>query len=79
MLFCNKNPNKENCCSNDNQYYNCNCQNEYSCCITGTTGATGDVLTVRNHSSSSAVTLQTLAGGTQINSNASILIQKVSE
>ena len=38
----------------------------------------GDVLTVRNHSSSAAVTLQTLAGGTQINSNASILIQKIS-
>lgn len=38
----------------------------------------GDVLTVKNHSSASAVTLQTLAGGTQINSNASILIQKMS-
>ena len=42
------------------------------------TAAAGDVLTVRNHSSSAAVTLQTLAGGTQINSNASILIQKLS-
>ena len=42
------------------------------------TAAAGDVLTVRNHSSAAAVTLQTLAGGTQINSNASILIQKLS-
>ncbi|MBQ8044273.1 MAG: collagen-like protein [Clostridia bacterium] len=42
------------------------------------TAAAGDVLTVRNHSSASAVTLQTLAGGTQTNSNASILIQKLS-
>lgn len=42
------------------------------------TAAAGDILTVRNHSSSAAVTLQTVAGGTQINSNASILIQKVS-
>ncbi|WP_251860202.1 collagen-like protein [Clostridium sp. Marseille-Q2269] len=42
------------------------------------TAATGDVLTLRNHSSASAVTLQTLSGGTQINSNASILIQKLS-
>jgi hypothetical protein len=36
------------------------------------------VLTVRNHSSSAAVTLQTLAGGTQTNVNASILIEKLS-
>ena len=42
------------------------------------TAAAGDILTVRNHSSASAVTLQTLAGGTQINSNASVLIQKLS-
>ena len=42
------------------------------------TAAAGDVLTVRNHTSAAAVTLQTLAGGTQINSNASILILKVS-
>ena len=42
------------------------------------TAAAGDVLTVRNHSSASALTLQTLAGGTQINSNASILIQRLS-
>ena len=42
------------------------------------TAATGDVITLRNHSSAAAVTLQTLAGGTQINSNASILIHKLS-
>ena len=42
------------------------------------TAAASDVLTVRNHSSAAAVTLQTLAGGTQTNSNASILIQKMS-
>jgi len=41
--------------------------------------AAGDVLTLRNHTSSAAVTLQTLAGGTQINVNASILIQKIAE
>jgi hypothetical protein len=39
--------------------------------------ASADVLTLRNHSSAAAVTLQTLAGGTQINVNASILIQKL--
>jgi len=37
----------------------------------------GDVLTVRNHTSAAAVTLQTLAGGTQINSNAWILIEQL--
>lgn len=37
-----------------------------------------DILTVRNHTSVAAVTLQTLTGGTQINTNASILIQKIS-
>ena len=37
----------------------------------------GDVLTLRNHSSASAVTLQTLAGGTQTNANASIMIHKI--
>jgi hypothetical protein len=42
------------------------------------TAAAGDTLTVRNHTSAAAVTLQTLAGGTQINSNASVLIQKIS-
>ena len=42
------------------------------------TAAAGDVLTVRNHSAASGITLQTLAGGTQTNSNASILIQKLS-
>ena len=42
------------------------------------TAAAGDVLTLRNHTSAAAVTLQTLAGGTQINANASILIEKIS-
>lgn len=39
------------------------------------TASAGDVLTVRNHTAAAAVTLQTLAGGTQINANASIKIQ----
>jgi hypothetical protein len=39
--------------------------------------ASGDVLTLRNHTSASAVTLQTLAGGTQTNVNASLVIEKV--
>ena len=38
---------------------------------------TGDVITIRNHSSAAAVTLQTLAGGTQTNVNASVLIRKL--
>lgn len=38
----------------------------------------GDVLTLRNHSSAAAVTLQTLAGGTQTNVNASVIIKKIS-
>jgi hypothetical protein len=37
----------------------------------------GDLITLRNHSSSSAVTLQTFAGGTQTNVNASILFLKL--
>jgi hypothetical protein len=37
----------------------------------------GDILTLRNHISASAVTLQFLAGGTQLNVNASIMIQKI--
>jgi hypothetical protein len=37
----------------------------------------GDVLELRNHSSSAAVTLQTLAGGTQVNVNASLLIEQL--
>ena len=41
------------------------------------TASAGDVLTLRNHSSSSAVTLQTLAGGTQTSVNASILIEQI--
>ena len=36
-----------------------------------------DVITLRNHSSAAAVTLQTLAGGTQTNVNASLLIEKL--
>ena len=39
--------------------------------------AAGDVLTLRNHTSAAAVTLQTLAGGTQTNTNASILIEQI--
>jgi len=35
----------------------------------------GDVLTLRNHSSAAAVILQTLAGGTQTNVNASVIIE----
>jgi hypothetical protein len=38
----------------------------------------GDVLTVRNYTSAAAVILQTLAGGTQTNVNASIVIEKLS-
>ena len=41
------------------------------------TAAAGDVLTLRNHTSAAAVTLQTLAGGTQTNTNASIKIEKI--
>jgi len=36
-----------------------------------------DVLTVRNYTSASAVGLQALAGGTQANVNASVLIEKL--
>lgn len=39
--------------------------------------AAGDVITVRNHTSAAAVTLQTLAGGTQTCTNASVFIQKL--
>ena len=38
----------------------------------------GDVLTLRNHSSAAAVTLQPAAGGTQPNVNASLVIKKLS-
>lgn len=38
----------------------------------------GDVLTLRNHTSAAAVTLQTLAGGTVSNADASIMITKIS-
>ena len=37
-----------------------------------------DVLTLVNHSSAAAVTLQTLAGGTQTNVNASVVITRLS-
>lgn len=39
--------------------------------------AAGDVLTLRNFTSSSDVTLQTTAGGTEANTNASILLKKL--
>lgn len=42
------------------------------------TAAAGDNLTLRNHTSTAAVTLPQLIGGTQRNANATILIQKVS-
>ena len=37
----------------------------------------GDALTVNNHSSAAAVALQVLAGGTQTNANASIVVEKL--
>lgn len=39
--------------------------------------AAGDVITLRNHTSAAAVTLQTLAGGTQTNVNASVKIERL--
>ena len=39
--------------------------------------AAGDVLTIRNHSSAAAVTLETLSGGTRTNVNASVTIEKL--
>lgn len=41
------------------------------------TVAAGAVLTIRNHTSAAATTLQTLAGGTRTNTNASISIEKL--
>ena len=41
--------------------------------------AASDVLTLRNHSSAAAVTLQTLAGGTQANANASLVVEKLKD
>lgn len=38
----------------------------------------GGILTLRNHTSNAAVILQTLAGGTQVNVNASIIIKMLS-
>jgi hypothetical protein len=43
------------------------------------TMAAGDVLTLRNHTSAAAVTLQTLAGGTQANANASVVVEKLKD
>jgi hypothetical protein len=42
------------------------------------TAAIADIITIRNHTSAAPVTLQTLAGGTQVNANASVLIEKIS-
>jgi hypothetical protein len=39
--------------------------------------ADGDVLTIRNHSSSAAVGLASVIGGTQANVNASVSIERV--
>jgi hypothetical protein len=39
----------------------------------------GDIVTLRNHSSPTAVDLQTLAGGTQTNVDASVTIERVSD
>jgi hypothetical protein len=39
--------------------------------------AGSDVLTLRNHTSAAAVTLQTLAGGTQPHANVSLVIEKL--
>ena len=41
------------------------------------TVAAADVVTLRNHSSAAAITLQTLAGGTQTNANASVTILRL--
>ena len=43
------------------------------------TAGVGDVITLRNHTSTSGVTLQTLAGGTQVNSNASITLYRLTK
>jgi hypothetical protein len=39
--------------------------------------AAGDVLTLRNYTSAAVTTLQTLAGGTEANVNASVIIEKL--
>jgi hypothetical protein len=39
--------------------------------------AAGDVITLSNYSSAAAVTLQTLAGGTQTGVNASLILEKL--
>ena len=38
----------------------------------------GDVLTLRNHTSSTSVVLETIAGGSLANVNASVVIQELS-
>ena len=43
------------------------------------TASAGDTLKLKNHTSAAAVTLQSLAGGTQNNITASILIEKISQ
>lgn len=40
--------------------------------------SSGSTLTLRNHTSTAGITLQTLAGGTQINVNASLMISRTS-
>jgi hypothetical protein len=40
-------------------------------------GAAGEILTLRNHSSSAALGLATVIGGTQANVNASVAIEKL--
>jgi hypothetical protein len=37
----------------------------------------GDFITIRNHSSAAAIAIQDWAGGTQANTNASVLIEKL--
>ena len=49
-------------------------QNNGQAIITVTAGA---ILTIRNHSSGSAVDLETLAGGTATNVNASVMIEQL--
>jgi len=39
--------------------------------------STGDIITLRNHTSASAVILDSVVGGTQMNTNASLMIEKL--
>ena len=41
------------------------------------TFAAGSILTVRNHTSAAGVAVETLSGGTQTNTNASVVIEKL--